>query len=142
VVTPTFFETLTGNVLLDPGPANLNNLTLTIAFSSLQSAISMDFATNSGSGVPFDLLAYDGGTLVGSTSASGSIPVGFFFPEGVLSFSGANFDKVVLSAPSALDFAIDNVTVSPSVPEPAAPSVSAFVIGAVVFVRQRRLRQS
>jgi hypothetical protein len=139
VVSPSFFSTLTGNVLLDPGPAGLNNLTLTIVFSTLQNNISMTFATNSGAGVPFNLNAFNGGSAVGSASATGVIPAGFFFPEGVINFDGPAFNRVVLSSPAALDFAIDNISVN--VPEPGSLSLLAFgAFGAIAITRLRRLR--
>ena len=143
VVGPTFFATLTGNVLLDPGPAGLNNLTLTIAFSAPQASLSMNFATNSVGGVPFDLSAFNGATGVGSSTATGTVPLGFIFPEGVMSFSGPAFNRVVLSAPTALDFAIDNVNVNVSaVPEPGSLSLVAFsgLFGAIVITRLRRAK--
>jgi len=110
-VTPFSFSSLTGNVLLAPGPAGLNNLTLTIVFSGVQTSISMNFATNSEIGTLFKLDAFNGTSAVGSAAATGIIPSGFSFPEGVISFSGSAFNSVVLSSPEALDFAIDNVTV-------------------------------
>jgi hypothetical protein len=138
-VVPSFFKTLTGNVLLDPGPANLNNLTLTILFSAVQTSISMNFATNSGTGVPFNLNAFNGASAVGSATATGVIPPGFGFPEGVVSFSGPTFNRVVLSAPAALDFAIDNVSVN-AVPEPGSLSLLAFgALGAIAITQLRHL---
>jgi hypothetical protein len=140
VVTPSLFSTLTGNVLLDPGPAGLDDLTLTIAFSTLQTSISMNFATNSATSVPFNLIAFNGALAVGSASATGVIPAGFFFPEGVINFGGPAFNRVVLTSPAALDFAIDNVTVN-SVPEPGSLSLLAFgAFGAVAITQLRRLR--
>jgi hypothetical protein len=137
-VIPTFFSTLTGNVLLDPGPAGLDDLTLTIAFSAAQTSISMNFATNSLAGVSFTLNAFNGASLVGSSVATGVIPPGFFFPEGVISFSGPDFNRVVLSSPAALDFAIDNASVN-AVPEPGSLSLLVFgAIAAIGFVTQLR----
>jgi hypothetical protein len=137
VVASTFLSTLTGNVLFDPGPAGLNNLTLTILFSAPQTSISIDFATNSGLGVPLNLDAFNGASAVGSTSATGSIPANFSFPEGVITFSGPAFNMVTLSS-TAADFAIDNVTVT------AAPEPGSFwllllgVLGFSSFQVQRR----
>jgi hypothetical protein len=134
-VEPTFFSTLTGNALLDPGPAGANNLTLDIVFSAPQSGIIMDFATNSEAGVPFDVSALNNGSGVGSSSATGSIPGGFLFPEGVITFNSAVFNEVVLSAPAALDFAIDNVTVTAAAPEPGSISLLGFGLSCLAVIR-------
>ena len=140
-VESSFFDTLTGNVLVDPGPANAPNLTLSILFSAPVTTISMDFATNSAAGVPFDLSAFNGTTGVGSTTATGSIPGGFAFPEGVISFSGATFNRVVLSVPGAPDFAIDNVSVTTALPEPGSISLLVLGVGAIALAQVRRLRR-
>ncbi len=119
VVQPTMFQALNGNVLGDPGPAGLSNIPLTIDFSSDLSAIDLVFATaDFGTPSPFTLTAYSGGTQVGSTSATGTVPAGFTFPEGELAFVGPAFDRVVLST-TAPDFAIDEVA-AVTTPEPAA----------------------
>lgn len=136
VIGVSTFDTLTGKVLID-NPST--NRTLAIQFSSLQSAISLDFATDSPGGVLFDLDAFDGGTQVGSVTAIGSIPLGFTFPEGIISFSGAEFDSVVLSAPTAPAFAIDNVTVT-GVPEPTSLPVSVLALGVLALVWRRPVR--
>lgn len=134
VVGPTFFQSLTGNVLLDPGPAGLNNLALTIQFSAPQTIISLNFAMNSAAGVPLNLSAFNGAALTGSASASGIIPIGFSFPEGLLSFSGGPFDRVVLTS-TALDFAIDNVTVTDVVPEPNSLVLILGSLGTLLMMR-------
>ena len=142
VVFQSFFSTLTGNVLLDPGPANRNNLALTIAFSAVQTSISMNFAVNSAAGVPLNLDAFNGASPVGSATATGIIPPGFGFPEGVISFGGTPFNRVVLSSP-AFDFAIDNVTVN-VIPEPNSLSLFAlgiFSSGSLAIARLRRPRR-
>jgi hypothetical protein len=129
-VFPSFFETLTGQVLLDPGPAGDNNLTLSILFNYSATAITLDFATLSATGVPFDLSAYNGAMLVGAATATGSIPGGpFVYPEGAIAFSGASFSEVVLSAPAATDFAIDNIAVATSIPEPATWTLTLAAAG-------------
>jgi len=135
MIGPTFFSTLTGNVLLDPGPAGLNRLVLQIDFDVPIVAISMLFATNSSFSVPLLLTAYNQGVLVASTSASGTFFPGFFFPEGTLSLGGAVFNRVVLST-SALDFAIDNLAATPT-PEPAGFLVA--IAGLVLIGFARRL---
>jgi len=137
-IGPTFFQSLTGQVIFDPGPAGLNDLTLSILFSAPQVSISLNFATNSVGGVPLVLNAFNGATPVGSSNATGTIPVGFFFPEGLLSFGGASFDRVVLSS-TAPNFAIDNVTVNDAgaVPEPGALLLCAGALGGLFLMRRR-----
>ena len=112
------FSALEGNVLSD---ADDDPHLLNIVFSQPLNSISMDFALNTDdSNITFFLDAFSGGiggTLVGSTSSTGSVPSGFFYIEGVASFSGVVFDTVAVTS-DADDFAIDNVTVNP-VPEPA-----------------------
>jgi hypothetical protein len=116
-VGPTFFTTLTGNVLLDPGPSFASGIPLDIAFSANATSVSMLFATD-GSGT-FFLNAYENGTLVGSASAFGIIePTGF--PEGTITFNAASFNSIVLTSPSTPYFAIDNMSVTTgAVPEPS-----------------------
>lgn len=129
MIVPSFFHTLTGNVLLDPGPANVDSIPLSIAFSNNASSISMDFATNSPEGpVPFTLTAFENGSPVGGVFAFGAVPSGFIFPEGVITFTGATFNSVVLSS-SARDFAIDNVDVVIATPEPS----SLLLLGTGIF---------
>jgi hypothetical protein len=119
VVYSSIFETLTGNVLGDPGPAAANNLALTVDFTQPLSALTLNFATDDfASPSPFTLTAYDNGTLVGSTTSSGSFLSGFTFPEGEIAFAGNPFNQVVLSS-TATDFAVDNLNVITVAPEPA-----------------------
>ena len=126
-VQQSFFDTLTGNVLGSPGQAFQNNIPLTINFSSDLGAISLLFATaDFNTPSPFTLAAYEGSTLVGSGSSTGVFLAGFLFPEGEIAFSGATFNRVVLST-TAPNFAIDNVAVAPGIapgtaatPEPAS----------------------
>jgi hypothetical protein len=137
------FETLTGNVLATSFPSDFN-LSLTIDFSAPQTSISTPFATGLTTGVPFiNLTAFNGASVVGSTSATGVIPPGFDSPEGVISFSGPAFNSVVLSAPTSLIFAIDNVTVASAAPEPSSLSLVAlagfvgFCVSAIKRLRRR-----
>ncbi len=122
VVYPSIFETLTGNVLGDPGPAGQDNLALDISFSQVLGSLSLDFATaDFNSPSAFTLTAYDNTALVGSVSVTGSYLTGSAFPEGILDFSGASFNNVVISS-AAPDFAVDNINVT------AAPEPSAFLL--------------
>jgi hypothetical protein len=125
-VQPSFFETLTGNVL--GGPLFQNNVALDITFNANLSAISLLFATaDFNTASPFTLAAYEGNVLVGSNTLPGMFLPGFTFPEGEIAFSGANFNSVVLST-TAPNFAIDNVQVAAgaaATPEPR----SAWLLG-------------
>jgi hypothetical protein len=122
-VMPSFFDTLTGNVLGDPGPAFEDGLALDISFSKTLSALSLDFATaDFGSPSLFTLVAFENGTQVGSASATGTVPDGFYFPEGEISFSGATFNSIELST-AAPDFAIDNINANIAAPTPEPSSL-------------------
>jgi len=130
------FQSLTGNILIDTAPE-----TLTIAFSAPLTDISMDFATfGPGTASLNAFTGGSGGTLVGSNSASGTVPGGGFdLPEGVLGFTGT-FDTVVLSATTA-NFAIDNVAATdppPPVPEPGSLLLCTGALAALSFVQFRR----
>src|SRR5580698_4536115 len=90
VVYPSMFETLTGNVLGDPGPALMDNLALDISFSQNLSVIELDFATSDFiSPSLFTVSAYENSALVGSVSSTGEFLSGFTFPEGEIAFEGA-----------------------------------------------------
>ena len=131
VVYPSMFDTLTGNVLGDPGPAGQDNLALDISFSSELNAIEFDFVTSDFiTPSPLTLAAYQGTQLVGSTTTSGMFLDGFFFPEGEVAFDGANFNNVVISS-TATDIAVDNINVN-AVPEPSSLSLVALGLGFLV----------
>jgi hypothetical protein len=113
----SMFETLTGNVLGDPGPAGLDGLALSISFSQDLSAITLDFATSDFiTASPFTITAFEGSTQVGTATSTGQFLQGFTFPEGEITFAGGPFNTVVLSS-TAMDFAVDNITVV-AAPEP------------------------
>jgi hypothetical protein len=137
-VQQSFFETLTGNVLGSPGPAFLNNVNLTINFSSNLSAINLLFATaDFNTPSPFTLTAYEGNTLEGSNTLAGMFLPGFTFPEGEIAFSGATFNTVVLST-TAPNFAIDNVQVAGATPEPAYNWILGLSLSALGAAKWRR----
>ena len=98
VVGTAFFATLTGNVLLSPGPAAANNIPLVVTFDQPATGVDLLFALNDpGNTTSLTLEAFSGGvggTLVGTANATGAIPLGFIFPEGSLSFSGTPFDTI------------------------------------------------
>jgi hypothetical protein len=126
VIYPSIFDTLTGNVLGNPGPAGLDNLSLSVAFSQNLSAVSFNFATSDFvTPSPLTLSVYENSTLIGSITAPGAFLSGFTFPEGQISFAGAPFNNIVISS-AAADFAVDNISVS-EVPLP--PSLWLFAAG-------------
>ena len=138
-VIPSFFGSLSGNVLLDPGPALQDRLALTVTFSHALRGISLDFAINTFFPTDaFNLSAYAADTLVGSGSFSGSIPNGLLYPEGTATFSGAGFDKVVFSS-IGRDFAVDNISIV-GTPEPRSLSAVGLValFGVTTLYRRRR----
>jgi hypothetical protein len=114
-VLPSFFSSLTGNVLLD---TDGNQHQLYILFNESVSSVVVSFALDGNASSSLSLLAFSGGVTganVGSALSNGSVPIGFSFPEGTISFSGAMFDTVLLTS-SAPGFAIGNLTTTP-VPE-------------------------
>jgi hypothetical protein len=116
----SIFETLTGNVLGDPGPAAADNLALSVNFSGNLSAVTLVFATaDFATPSPLTLTAYENATLVGSATSQGAFLSGFTFPEGEIAFAGAPFNRIVISS-TAPDFAVDTITVAGAAPEPDA----------------------
>jgi hypothetical protein len=126
IVYASMFETLTGNVLGDPGPSGVGDLNLDIGFSKDLAAVTLDFATaDFGTPSPLTLTAYENSTLVGFATSTGQFLSGFTFPEGEVTFAGSPFNQLVVSS-SAPDFAVDNIDVVAS-PEPAA--IALFALG-------------
>ncbi len=140
VVYASMFETLTGNVLGDPGPAGADNLNLSVNFSGNLSAVTLDFATaDFGTPSPLTLTAYENSKLVGSASSTGQFLSGFTFPEGEVAFAGGNFNQLVISSP-ATDFAVDNINVVTATPEPAAVALFGAGLLALGIPALRRKR--
>jgi hypothetical protein len=143
LVIPSFFSTLSGNVLLkltgDPATS------LRIDFSQPLSALSLAFVTNG----PGDLTlsAFQGATPVGSLASTGTVPGGVYtFPEGTLAFTGAVPFESVRLVSTALDFGINDLhmtlAVTSTVPEPT--TLVLFGFGLLLLVgttlgRQRAL---
>lgn len=140
IVYASMFQTLTGNVLGDPGPAGLDGLNLDVSFSHDLAAITLDFATSDFViASPFTITAYENNVVVGSATSTGLFLSGLPFPEGEITFEGGPFNQVVLSSP-AMDFAVDNINVI------AAPEPGTFVLlGAGLLLSalaSRRLSES
>lgn len=143
-VNAGFFSALSGNVLIDPGPAGLDNLALNIVFGSSVDSIGLDFAVNSASPAPLTLTAFQNGATVGTITATDAFPSpGAQAPEGHIDFSGAGFNSVTLTS-SAGDFAIDNVTVTSATaaPEPATLGLLSLAGALASFgIMVKRLRR-
>jgi len=147
IIYSSMFETLTGNVLGDPGPAGQDGLSLDIGFSGELNAIDLNFATaDFTTPSPVTLTAFQNSQQVGSTTTSGMFLSGFVFPEGEIAFDGTNFNKVVISS-TAPDFAVDNITVAvsnvgvSSVPEPDPLSLIGIGSGFLMLGSLRRRRR-
>jgi hypothetical protein len=139
VVYSSMFETLTGNVLGDPGPAGQDNLTLDVNFSGELNAVTLNFATSDFSvPSPLTLTAYQNSLPVGSATTSGMFLDGFLFPEGEVAFDGAAFNRITIAS-TATDFAVDNITVNQT-PEPGPLSLVA--LGIVFFALGSRRTKS
>jgi hypothetical protein len=136
VIYASMFDTLTGNVLGDPGPAGFDNLALDVSFGRDLNSLSLDFATSDfGTASPLTLTAYDNAKFVGSVQAMGTVPNGFTFPEGQISFAASPFNNIVISS-TAMDFAVDNIAVT-ATPEPAFAPLLGLVFGAMVLLSLR-----
>lgn len=135
IIGPSFFS-FGPQVLSDPGPANASNIPLDIALSYAVSSISMDFGLDGPSGT-FQLSAYMNGSLVGSSSVVGVIPNGYNFPEGNISFSGTQFNSLVLTSPSTPYFGIANIDVP--LPEPSSLVLLASALVGAGGVLRRKL---
>jgi hypothetical protein len=138
VVYASMFETLTGNVLGDPGPAEQDGLNLNISFSQDLQAITLDFATDDFiTPSPFTITAFENSTQVGTATSTGEFLSGFTFPEGEITFAGGPFNQVVLSS-TAMDFAVDNINVI-AAPEPGTFALlgASLLLTSLAFMRRR-----
>lgn len=139
-IQPSAFETLTGNVLGDPGPAGATNIALKVDFSHDLSAITLNFATaDFVAPSPFVLSAYENANLVGTAESTGMFLPGFTFPEGEIAFAGATFNSIQVSS-LAPEFAVDNIAVV-AAPEPRAFVLLATGLAAIVLLARRRNRR-
>ena len=141
-VSPSIFETLTGNVLGDPGPAQVSNIPLDINFSQDLSALTLTFATaDFSTPSPLTVQAFENSTPVGSNTLSGQFLPGFTFPEGEIAFSGATFNNVVIST-TAPDFSVDNIQVitAATAPEPGTLAMMAagVLLSGLGAIRRRQ----
>lgn len=136
-VSPTFFSTLPGNVLFD---ADFAPRTLDVTFDTVAGAVALLFALNDQTATAQltiqAFLGGIGGSLVGSVSGMGTVPLGGFFPEGSLAFSGGIFDAIRITS-TALDFAVDDIALT-AVPEPTTLVLLGAGLTAAAWRRARR----
>ena len=135
-INPTFFS-FSGNVLLTPGTLGQSNEALGITFSAPLTSFSANFATN-GPG-PLDLTALSGGlggTMVGSSSATGTVVT--TFPEGTIGFSGATFDSIILADSNDPNFSLGSFTVNSAVPQPSTWAMMIIGFAGIGFIAYRR----
>ena len=141
--TGGFFQNITGHYLASAAAGNVLDIVLAAPVSAFSldfwlwdlgpdGATSLDYTVLSG-GVDGTVVAF------GSTSATLTDQFGV---EGVLGFSGADFDTIVLTPPDSMTvFAIDNLTLTTApVPEPAPISLLGVGLAGIGAVRRRRAR--
>jgi hypothetical protein len=134
------FTTLTGQYLLDDDQGGQR---LLVGFSRPLTSIALDFALGGAQGTA-SLAAFRGTTLVGSVSAPGVPQLVTDAPEGVLTFAGGPFDRVIIQS-SGPSIAVDNIAVRQArvertAPEPATLALMGSGLFALVGVRTLRRR--
>lgn len=142
-VFPSFFASMTGNVLLDGLLTPTGHIPLDIAFSHPSRSLALNFAQTTAVSGSFVAAFFLDGVPVGSATALGA-PVG---PnsEGALSFhSDALFNAVRLTSPDTAAFAVDNIRVDVlPAPVPEAPTPVSLglllTLGVVVLTRKRKI---
>ena len=128
-VTLTQFSTLGPVVVVN---TDFIASALTLTFNQSLANFSARFATfDFGAPTTLTLTAYSGPRVVGTATAMGTVPPGFVYPEGVISFGAAPFDRIVLADAGADSFALGSI----SVPEPA--SIAVMLVGMAGLVRRR-----
>ena len=135
-VCRSIFSSLQGQIVCDFDPAAH---VLEIAFSQPLDFISMNFALTAPGGSFFTLDASNGGAHIAETQVYAGPPPKSVYAEGTIGFSGQVFDSVQLSATSAHDFAIDNVTIhaASAVPEPSTFGMAIVTIGGLLAARRK-----
>ena len=122
------------------------NLVLSVGFSSILTSSTLQFALNpEQGGDSLTLTAFLNGVAVGTPlTATNSGAVGTNYLYGSLSFApGLDFNSISLSS-DAIEFAIDDLSVTPSsspsgVPEPASTTLVLFgIAGMLAYLRRSR----
>jgi len=130
-----FFDTLSGNALIQNLCVAEGSGPLSIAFGSDVSSISFDFATAGGANTD-TLTAFEGMTTVGSATFSSTVPGGGFDGEGFASLSGV-FNSITFSSNTGDLLAIDNVNAT-ATPEPSTLTLLIAPLGLASLVLRRR----
>lgn len=128
-----FFETLSGNALIQDLCVGTQSGPLSISFSTNLNYISFNFATAGGADTE-TLTALENGNIVGSSLVSTAIPLGGFDGEGFASFNGV-FNSITLTSNSGDVLAIDNVNTTP---EPATIALLVPSLGFLGLMLRRR----
>jgi hypothetical protein len=137
----SFFGTLSGNVLLNPGPdvsPNTVPYDLRIDFDHDLDQVFLRYALNAPVGTSVALRTLLSGEEVGSTIGIASAVVGSDFPEGSLTWSGGRFNQVILSS-TALNLAVDDVSVEIA-PEPSAVKMMP-ILALLLVLRALKIRR-
>lgn len=131
------FQGLSGNVLIQSFcSTTAQSGAVGIAFSSLLTSASFNFATAGGIGT-ITVAAFNGNTPTYTNTYTSSVPAGYFNGEGTVSFSAA-FTRLTLTPATIL--AIDNLAVNAAaVPEPAswAMMIAGFGLAGGAIRRKR-----
>lgn len=128
-----------GNALSSPSASTVEDpgIPLEISFSAAIGSIAFDFTTSEPG--TFTLTAFmddfEAGNAIGN-STEPECCIGLGFGSGQLGFTGAGFNRVVLST-SANFFGIDNVVVTPV---PVPPAAALFPAALLTLVMRRRHR--
>jgi hypothetical protein len=132
---PSAFVTIPGAVVFDSGLGSDAFVPLDITFSAPVNSISFAFGLSATGPGTLDLKAFNGGNLVGSTSATGTVPPNDVLAQGLLSFTGVAFDSIVISDQVDPGIAVGTVTVNATtpVPEPAGFAVLGIGFAGLVF---------
>lgn len=147
--TDATFDTLVGPggiaPFITPPNAEGNSLgTLTLSFARAVSSIQFGLARNVPTGTPgAEVQLFSGGTSLGTSPVSVTIPVGGTFPEGLFTSSATNVTSAIITfdnPTAAPRFAMDNLSFTP-VPEPSSFALcgaGGLVLAALIRRRGRR----
>lgn len=141
-VGPTGFayQSMSGDFLTIGSAFGASGAALTVTFSAPISGFSVDFGLDDLANANTRRLSFT--TNAGATgSAAGALTSGFRYPEGTLSFAGPAFSMLTFQS-NAIDFQLDNLRITPAVPEPSSCALLGAGMGAVAFVRRRTARKT